>query len=860
MAITHAVKRIIRLGLLASLIPALPLFGGTFKPAPINGVLDEYIVVLADGVASGRGAPRFGLPPVAEVARSLGQVHGGQVTETWEYALQGFIIHMPEARARKLAEDPRVRSVEQNFWISAPVGDCYVGTAVADDRPLPNPSTSPQTLNCSNPDPFFDTDPNAPPVCRDNWGIDRIDTVGRNGFYSFVNNGSTVHIYMIDTGVLPTHREFLNTSGSSRIGEGADVRTATIGTDIVDCYGHGTHTAAIAAGRTFGIAKNATIHPVRILGCRDDFPSPQVYVDRIIRGMNWITQHVLNHRTVNEPWPSVASMSAGNTPAAVGVVGLNSAAQGMIDHNIVFVQSAGNQSGPTGSQVHPPLDACDWSLGPAVQNMIVAGGIDFNDGRWVRQPDRYPEDGAYCNGGDCGSNLGSCIDIWAPSAHVISANFDPANDMTCRLSGTSMAAPHVAGGAAVFLQSNPSATPAQVKQALRSRGTWGALQNNPTNANYIGDDSDNVIVYADTRSIGDTAPVAGFSISCPGRQCTFAAGSLSSDDIGIISYAWRFGDGGMATGATVQHTFPANFSGPVVLTVTDTTGKTDHLRQLVNVNADAPPTASFSYNCTGLTCSFDSNGSGDDHGIASRAWNFGDNTSGSGVTVSHTYANGGTFAVVLTVTDSVGQTGTQSQSITIGISPPTNVVATASGSVVTITWTPTTGVDGYNIQRKVSSAAWAPAGSVNGASTSFSVDTPSAPTGVVLYRVLSRVGTATSQPSNNDVAWVGTFSDDPIATSAPYSGIKAEHITQIRAAVNALLDIATQLPVYTSGQLDPNGLRGQVVDHSDFVSLMQNLNVARAYAGLASKSFRVTPATAEAISRTQIEDLRLGLK
>src|SRR4051794_19262029 len=115
---------------------------GTFRPAQGRGIPDRYTVVLAEGVAGRPGGPPGGLPDVAKVARGVAAQYGGRVDEVWEDALQGFIVNMPEARAREMAADARVKSVEQNFLFSAPVGDCYFGTAWQDTRTLPSPTTS----------------------------------------------------------------------------------------------------------------------------------------------------------------------------------------------------------------------------------------------------------------------------------------------------------------------------------------------------------------------------------------------------------------------------------------------------------------------------------------------------------------------------------------------------------------------------------------------------------------------------------------------------------------------------------------------------------------------------------------------
>lgn len=779
---------------IAPIVLAAALWGestavaGVFKPAPKNGVPDVYIVVLRDGVARTPGGQRPDLPAAAQVAQALGRAHGGEVTEVWEHALRGFVIRMPEARARKLAEDPRVESVEQNLWISAPVGDCYLGTAWQDTRTLPSSTSSPQTLDCTDPDPLNDTGgPTVPPACKDNWGIDRVDqtSFARNNLYSFPNSGSNVHVYVMDTGIRWTHREFLNASGVTRVSGGVDARTNPVtagnSTNTTDCYGHGTHVAGIIAGRTFGVAKNALLHPVRIIGCPQDFLTNQEFADNVIRGLNWITGEVTSKRSTFGSWPSVINWSGGNDSTFVTTNAVRTAVENVVDNDVILVQAAGNQS-PDWNPSSPSQlrDACDWSFGGSVPKVIVAAGVDHNDARWTRRPTLDPDDDEYCPP-DCGSNAGSCVDIWSPSAHVIASN-NGANDLACRLSGTSMAAPHVSGAIAVYLANNPTATVDQVERALRSRGTWGALQTSASNANFIGYDSDNVLLLSSTTTTGDTAPVGSFTFSCEGRLCNFNA-SASTDDAGISSYTWRFPNGTTTTGVTTQYIFPANDIHFVVLKVTDGTGKTDHVRE--SVEADAVLTA------------------------------------------------------------------------------PTSTAALAAGSTVTITWTPSSGATSYDLYRKISAAGWALVKNVSGGSSSSTTDVPpSSSNGVVLYHVTARgSGGSYSPPSNFDVAYVGSFTDDPVATTAPLTSVKAEHITEVRNAVNGLRDLAGQSAVYSASEVDPNNLRSQVIDDAHFATLLTNLNNARGAFALSSVSFRTpAPAGGVTIARTHIEDLRLAVK
>lgn len=653
---------------MALLLSALTVSAKGFKPAPRNGVPDVYTVVLAEGVASKPRAPRRDLPTVAQVAQELGRFHNGRVEEVWEDALQGFVIRLPEARARKMAEDPRVLVVEQDFSFSAPVGHCNNGTP--NTRSLPSSTDSPQVLSCSDPDPVNDTNPSGPPLCVDNWGIDRIDqiSVSRDSRYYFTNNGrnptTTVHVYVMDSGIRRTHRELQDANGFSRVIGGVDARANppddSPTADTSDCFGHGTHVAGIIAGRTYGVAKDAILHPVRLIGCTD--VSTATFKTAVIRALNWISGNVQR--------PAVINWSGGNNLNVVGDTAVGAAVQGVLSQGIVLVQAAGNQS-PDYNPAQPGLlrDACDWSFGEKYPGVIVAGGMDEYDGRWTRRPLQDADDAQYC-GSDCGSNAGACVDIWSPAAHIISSNMS-GDSLSCRLSGTSMAAPHVAGVVAVYLEDHPNATISEVERALRSRGTWNVLETGAGDPNSIGPASDNVVLYSETLTLGPDLPPAGtFTVTCPGRWCSFNA-TGSTDDFGITSYLWSFGDGSSGSGSTVQHVFPAFFSGRVTLTVTDGLNHGDHFSKVVTVNDDAPPVASFTHSCTGRTCTFNASGSSDDRGIASWAWDFGDSTGGSGQVVTHTYGgSGSSFEVKLTVTDTAGQPGTQVKTVSVN-SPPT---------------------------------------------------------------------------------------------------------------------------------------------------------------------------------------------
>lgn len=371
---------------------------------------------------------------------------GREPLHVWP-SVHGFLVSLSFAEAQVLSEASGVRGVFQDMTVengwSAPLPDCSQGGVMG----LPVPSTSgPQSISCDDPDP---QNPNG--VCPDNWGLDRIDGT-RDGLFSPPRPGTGVRIFVIDTGVYSGHQEF-----QGRIGQGYDATGLNGGAEDCGAWSHGTHVAAIAAGRRFGVAKGATVHPVRVAGC-----PLTLAISSIVSAFDWIAQV----HTTTLTGPAVATMSINaQLPEfrdPTQVVGL--AISAALNAGVVVVESAGNQAGL----------ACDWSTN--VPGAIIVGGSDELDTPWERRPGD-PNYSGWCPP-DCGSNGGSCVSLFAPAAHIVSAWFglSPQPSNTCRLSGTSMAAPAVAGAAALFLQANPTATPAMVKAALIARATPSLTQ------------------------------------------------------------------------------------------------------------------------------------------------------------------------------------------------------------------------------------------------------------------------------------------------------------------------------------------------------------------------------------------------
>jgi subtilisin family serine protease len=270
------------------------------------------------------------------------------------------------------------------------------------------------------------------------WGLDRIDQrqLPLSRTYSYANQGEGVTAYILDTGVYAAHNEFSGrvTNGFTAINDGK-------GTD--DCHGHGTHVAGTVAGTTYGVAKQATIVPVRVLGCTGSGSWSGV-----IAGIDWTIAH---HQAGT---PAVANMSLGGGASS----SINSAGARAIADGITYVVAAGNSN----------ADACRYSPASAPA-AITVGASTPNDARASF------------------SNWGRCLDVFAPGTSITSA-FIGAPTALRTWQGTSMAAPHVAGVVALYLASHTAATPAQVSAAVLNAATraviTGAGTESPTSLIY----------------------------------------------------------------------------------------------------------------------------------------------------------------------------------------------------------------------------------------------------------------------------------------------------------------------------------------------------------------------------------------
>ncbi|WP_053035423.1 S8 family peptidase [Vibrio cholerae] len=263
------------------------------------------------------------------------------------------------------------------------------------------------------------------------WGIDRIDQrdLPLNRSYNYNYDGSGVTAYVIDTGIAFNHPEF-----GGRAKSGYDFIDND--NDASDCQGHGTHVAGTIGGAQYGVAKNVNLVGVRVLGC-DGSGSTEA----IARGIDWVAQ--------NASGPSVANLSLGGGISQA----MDQAVARLVQRGVTAVIAAGNDN----------KDACQVS--PAREpSGITVGSTTNNDGR------------------SNFSNWGNCVQIFAPGSDFTSASHKGG---TTTMSGTSMASPHVAGVAALYLQENKNLSPNQIKTLLSDRSTKGKVSDTQGTPNKL---------------------------------------------------------------------------------------------------------------------------------------------------------------------------------------------------------------------------------------------------------------------------------------------------------------------------------------------------------------------------------------
>ncbi len=353
--------------------------------ASADAVKGEYIVVFKDQSQT--------MAESRTTSANLAGRHGGTIEHRFGRTFDGYSAKMSKSQAERVAADPKVAYVKQ--------AQKYVA---------------------------LDTQTNPP-----NWGDDRIDQndLPLNQSYTYpANAGQGVHVYVLDTGLNVNHVDF-----TGRVGAGRDEVDGD--NTPQDCHGHGTHVAGTAVGTTYGVAKKATVHSVRVLNCLGSGTDAD-----ILAGVEWVRTNAIK--------PAVVNYSIGCQSRCTDVT-MDNAVKNLIASGVSWVQAAGNSND----------DACFYSP-QNVPEAVTVNNMTISDAK------------------ASSSSYGPCTDIWAPGSNIISAS-NTSNTGTKTMTGTSMASPHTAGAAALYLGANPNATPAQVQSALVTNSISNTLTGVPAN-------------------------------------------------------------------------------------------------------------------------------------------------------------------------------------------------------------------------------------------------------------------------------------------------------------------------------------------------------------------------------------------
>nr|WP_052478940.1 S8 family peptidase [Kibdelosporangium sp. MJ126-NF4]CEL21411.1 Alkaline serine exoprotease A precursor [Kibdelosporangium sp. MJ126-NF4]CTQ96022.1 Alkaline serine exoprotease A precursor (EC 3.4.21.-) [Kibdelosporangium sp. MJ126-NF4] len=308
-----------------------------------------------------------------------------------------------------------------------------------------------------------DTTQNSPP----SWGLDRVDQRVRpaDSRYSYWPTGAGVHVYVLDSGVRRSHTDFAGrvTVEPDFVGDGQNG---------VDCHGHGTHVAGTIGGTTHGVAKGVHLHSVRVLDCAN-----KARWSWTIQAVNWVR--------ANARRPAVINMSLGGDLDAA----LDKAVSDAVQAGITVVVSAQNNA----------ADACGESPGRTPVAITVANATR-TDARYSGTP--YP------------SNFGPCVDLFGPGTDIVSAGI-ASDTATATMTGTSMAAPHVTGTIAKYLQAAPAASPAQLTASLLAEATRDVVTD-------AGAGTPNRLLFSDHAMTGHRLVSASFTVQ-PGQGWSAAA-------------------------------------------------------------------------------------------------------------------------------------------------------------------------------------------------------------------------------------------------------------------------------------------------------------------------------------------------
>jgi subtilisin family serine protease len=463
------------------------------------------------------------------------------------------------------------------------------------------------------------------------WNLDRIDQRGSmlDYAYAYTATGEGVTAYVIDSGIRYSHAEF---SGRASLGYDFVLEENPENTDPhqgpgEDCMGHGTHVAGTLGGRTHGVAKSVDLVSVRVFGC-----SGGAWRSTVLAAVDWVT--------ANAVLPAVANMSLGGLKDGLDIyrIAIQNANAAGVNH----VVSAGNAN----------TDACEYE--PArTPEAITVGASTLGDNRASF------------------SNYGDCVDLYAPGSMISSASH--LDDTGFRgMQGTSMAAPHVAGVVALYLQAYPNALPAEVHSAIVANATPEAVSSVPSGTNAL--------VHSLWGSVDFTPP--------PPPPLNLAATGAREQGNQIVYLTWDVtGDPHVRitrNGSVIIHSHPNSGSYRDNTGVKGTHGT--HVHQVCKVHyvcsefvttvfgdggGDDPPppsgdgpTASFSYRCqNSATCQFTDTSTPGGSAIGGWLWTSSNGQSATTQNTAFTFTAAGSYTVMLRITDANGRSDDTSAAV-----------------------------------------------------------------------------------------------------------------------------------------------------------------------------------------------------